>query len=398
MKIKSFKKIDYKNIDVQSTSVNNKLINKINSQLHRSRQSFSTWRTALTLAENQTNPNYYYIQSVFQEISEDSAVYLNQTIRKNSILSSDFELFKNDKEDEKLEEFFEGKWFNDFLSHTLDSIFYGYSLIQISEIKNDMITLVENINRQNVNPKTKMIIESPHIQTGVNFLEDVEYSPYLLFVSPMDNNSNYLGNYNILAPWTISKRVALSSNNEFLAKFGIPNIVYKSDIQDIEYRQNIEEYLSNFSNLGYLYSSKQDEIELVEPTNSSNEVFRKTIEDCNQTIAKTILGSDMSSEKSFVGSVEAQERILTMFYESDKKFVETVVNEQLIPKLIALGLTFLQGAKFEYCEKEEDNSKLFDQTVQLLQLGYQVDNAWIMEKFGIPVNGIVKKDTTTEDV
>lgn len=377
-----------KDLDIKTESVNNKLVNKVNSQLQRQRQNFAVWRNALQSVESETNPNYFNIQGVFREISEDSSVYLNQTIRKNSILSSDFEIYKNENEDEKIEEFFEGKWFNDFLGFAMDSIFYGYSLIQISEIQNDMVTIVENINRQNVNPKRKEILKQPYDQKGVNYLTDEEMSKFLIFVSPLDESSNYLGLYNIIAPFSISKRNAISANNDFLSKFGIPNIIYKSDIQDEDYKREIESYLSNFSSLGYLYSSKMDEIMLLEPSNTSNDVFRNTINDCDSQISKIICGSDISTEKTYTGSIEAQMEILNGFYNTDKVFIENIVNNQLIPKLIGLGLKFLEGVKFEFEKEEEDNSLLFTQTVSLLQLGYQVDNEWIMGKFGIPVIGM----------
>ncbi len=377
-----------KDLDVKTESVNNKLVNKINSQIQRQRQNFAVWRNALQSVESETNPNYFSIQGVFREISEDSSVFLNQTIRKNSILSSDFEIYKNDKEDEKIEEFFEGKWFKDFLGFSMDSIFYGYSLIQISEIQNDMIKLVENINRQNVNPKRKQILKQPYDQSGVNYLEDEEMSKFLIFVSPLDESSNYLGLYNIIAPFSISKRNAISGNNDFLSKFGIPNIIYKSDIQDSDYKNEIENYLSNFSNLGYLYSSKMDEITLLEPSNTNNDVFRNTITDCDAQISKIICGSDISAEKTRVGAVDAQMEVLNGFYNTDKVFIENIVNNQLIPTLLGLGLKFLEGVKFSFEEEKEDNTLLFTQTVSLLQLGYQVDNEWIMEKFGIPVIGM----------
>jgi phage gp29-like protein len=190
-----------------------------------------------------------------------------------------------------------------------------------------------------------------------------------------------------------------------MSKHGIPSIIYKSDIQEEIYIQNIESYLSNFSSNSYIFANKSDDISLIEASNSSNQSFRDTISDSNKEIGEIICGSNISSQQSFVGSAEVHERLLTMYTESDKRFLETVVNDQLIPKLIGLGLTFLEGVKFEFEEEEEDNTALFAKTVQLLQLGYSVDPQWIADNFGIPVvsptiinSGDISKNNSEEDV
>ena len=373
-----------KDISTESPMVNNKVINKVSSQLHRHRIDFATWRSAISAAENESYSNFYNLQTLYREISEDSMVYLSQTIRKNSILSSDFEIYRegSETEDEKLEEYFDKIWFKDFLGYTLDSIFYGYSAIQIDEILNDDIVSVSNLPRQNINPKTKMLLTTPHVQDGKSLI-DSDISDFIVLVTP--KKDSFLGIYTVVAAYVIGKRNAVSANNEFLSKFGIPNVIYQSNIQDEDYRNNIEDYLSNFSNLGYLYGSKEDEIKLLEASNNTNDVFLNTIKENDKQISKIITGGDISADKAFVGSVEAQERLLNQFYHADKKFIEDVVNGQLIPKLINLGLVFLKGVKFSFCEEKEDDTDLFNRVISLVQTGFQVDAQWINDTFNIPV-------------
>lgn len=370
-----------------SAPVNNKVINKVSSQLHRHRIDFAAWRSAISSAENESYSNFYNLQTLYREISEDSMVYLSQTIRRNSILSSDYKFFKNgsETEDEKLEEYFDKEWFKDFISYSLDSIFYGYSAVQIDEIKNDEVISISNLPRQNVNPKTKMLLKTPHTLDGDSLENNTsDISDFVVLITP--KKDSFLGLYNVVSPYVISKRNAVSANNEYLSKFGIPNVIYQSNIQDEDYRNNIEDYLSNFSNLGYLYGSKEDEIKLLEASNNTNDVFLNTIKENNKEISKIITGGDISADKAYVGSVEAQERLLNQFYHADKKFIEGVVNNQLIPKLINLGLKFLVGVKFEFCEEKEDDTELFNRVIGLVQSGYQVDAQWINDTFGIPVS------------
>ena len=104
-------------------------------------------------------------------------------------------------------------------------------------------------------------------------------------------------------------------------------------------------------------------------------------------ISKLILGTEnLGDEKSFVGSAEISEGIANMYSLNDINYVEYYINDELIPRLIKLGLTFLTDITFKFDIANKTNpADEFAMMIQLIQAGYKVDASVIKEKFGLTV-------------
>ena len=113
------------------------------TQLYRGTTDIATYKSAVTSAESLINPNRKQLLTIYKNIELDAHLTAAVSQRKNLTLSKDFEVYVNDEENEDLEVIINQKWFRDFLDYSLDSVFYGYSLIQFDSI---LMMLLRRLN------------------------------------------------------------------------------------------------------------------------------------------------------------------------------------------------------------------------------------------------------------
>ena len=75
---------------------------------------------------------------------------------------------------------------------------------------------------------------------------------------------------------------------------------------------------------------------------------------------------------------------LKKYVNSDKRQVEDWMNSIVLPALYRLGI-LPDGLRFSF-NSEEDTKELWNRTAQAMQY-YEIDPAWIKDKFGIEVTG-----------
>ena len=141
---------DIKNLDKSNPIDLTRIIESAASRAYRIESNIELLRTGFNNAESITNPLYFPLQKVYNEIIMDSHVTSCIQIRKNYVLSREFSLLnKAGIVDEKSEAFFDKRWLTDFMNMVLDSIWYGYSLIKIGDIVDDSIVVAKgNIRGQ----------------------------------------------------------------------------------------------------------------------------------------------------------------------------------------------------------------------------------------------------------
>lgn len=357
------------------------------TQLYRGTTDIATYKSAVTSAESLINPNRKQLLTIYKNIELDAHLTAAVSQRKNLTLSKDFEVYVNDEENEDLEVIINQKWFRDFLDYSLDSVFYGYSLIQFDSIVNDAFKAVELVPREYVKPEFHIVTSNSSALTGDDYLE-YPYNNWCIGVGkPRD-----LGLYLKAAPLVIWKKNALGAWSEFVEIFGSPIRIGKTNVRDEETRANMEQYLKNMAIASYGVFDTDDLIELVESNRSdAYNVFDMMIQRCNSEISKLILGQTGTlDEKAYVGSAEVQERVLKNVAYNDEFFIEGVLNYQLVPMMQRLGL-FPEGAKIKV--KAEEDLSLIDQSkidIELIKTGkFTFTPEYLDEKYGsevIPVN------------
>ena len=100
---------------------------EIPQQLQRVRADAQKFQIALQAAESPLYPNRYLLYQVYQQIVLDGQVEAGMLQRKSKVLAQKFNILNAAGEiDTKKTKILNNKWFYDFMSLGLDSIFWGY--------------------------------------------------------------------------------------------------------------------------------------------------------------------------------------------------------------------------------------------------------------------------------
>lgn len=369
-------------------SVNPKYFEKLNQYpFDRTVQTIKKWLLAWAEAENIYLPRRHSLIDVYDMAMLD--LHLSGVIenRKNKVIGEPFYLFKNDKIDKDITKNLKQKWFSDFINHCLDSHFYGFSLLEMDyDIENKKVN-VNLIERRNVVPDLKEVF--------INFYDakGVSYEQYPLYYIPVQGNYG-LGLLNKVVPWTISKRFAGNTHDSLNEKFGKPFLIAKTDKSDDE-RTLIEKALLELGTNGIAVIETTEILDIIYPSsaNSAYQNFDTRIERANTEMSKGVMGhtkpaDDNQSKTTYVNQQESDKTPTEERKESDMFFIENIVNEELLPRLVIAGFSEFENTKFKFqwtWQKENKKEVISENMLKIILDNYEVEEEWIKENLGIPV-------------
>jgi phage gp29-like protein len=113
-------------------------------------------------------------------------------------------------------------------------------------------------------------------------------------------------------------------------------------------------------------------------------------------MSKLILGqTGTTDEKSFVGSAQIHNDILTTYITAIKSKIENHVNRYVIPLMYRHGMITAPGLRFKWDNDEAvDLAKKFEFTKELLK-SYTIPAEWINETFNIPVEDMALTESNS---
>ena len=350
-------KIPFTNFDIsfsnvskpQPASANIKKTITFEQQLQRVRQDAQSFNVAVQAAESPLYPNRFLLCQTYQQIVLDGQVESGMLQRKSKVMAQKFQIMDSKgEENEEKTKLFNQKWFYDFVNMSLDSVFWGYSLVQFGAVVNDSFTSVELVPRIYVVPEKSLVRNNTATVTeGKNF----EESPYNNWCIGVGDKKN-LGILMKLAPYVIWKKNAMAAWAEFAEIFGAPMRLGKTNVRDEETRQNMINMMKNMAVASYAVIDIDDQIELVQASRTdAYQVYDKMVERCNSEISKIILGqTGTTDEKSYSGSANVHENVAQLIAKQDLLMIEQVVNAQLIPMLNRLGFAIDGTFQFDRSE------------------------------------------------
>lgn len=358
----------------------------VETQLFRTREDIDNWRSSMSLAESKLNPDRTYLIRLYKDIVLDAHLSsLMSTIEFEVAASPFFIDDANGEVNEDLTKMFRKTWFLNFVKYIVEAEFYGYSLVQFEDIRNDVFSDACLVPREYVIPEKKAVKTNLMVtRDGLTYFDSRPYDLWTIFVERKDD----LGILCKAAPYVIWKKNVLGAWSEAAELFGMPIRTGKTDINNPTAYSNMVKMLSQMGSASWGVFDNEDNIEFVEITKSDYyQVYDKLIERVNSELSKLILGQTMTSDNgSSRSQADVHKEILDGYVMALKRKITGIVNDKLFPIMAVHGI-IPSGISFRYDDEEKASLEVkFKWAVELVKTGkFTVPADWFEQTFGLPV-------------
>lgn len=347
------------------------------------------WRMAWQMAINIDNPNRSHLYDIYRDALVD--LHLSGCIeqRKGFIMSRSFKLMDaSGKKNEEAQHLFDQAWFKQLLRYTIDSIFWGHSLIELGDITTDgdgciCYDDVRLIPRKHVIPEYGRVVSEPGQDwtTGIDYREQ-PYSDWLIEAGQPDD----LGLLLKAATQTIPKKNMLAFWDTFGEIFGMPMRIARTASRDPKEKDRLMDMMQNSGHKLSMVAGLDTEIEFVETGKSDAfNVYDRRIDRANSELSKLIIGQTMTIEDgSSLSQSQTHLKVFENLVDSDCDMLRDVVNNQLIPRMIKHGFP-VKGLRFEWDDAIDYTPEQQVAYETMIADRYEVDPAYFAEKYGMPV-------------
>lgn len=365
------------------------------------KMTLSRYKNAVDTAESILYPNRTELLQIYNDIIKDP--HLSSVIkhRKTRIKGLQYNLYKDSgRTDKQSLKIFTDKSFNKFLEYTLDAMFNGNSLVEIV-LDSEGIIDYNLIPRENVIPEKQMIKFNAWSTNGDIDYSLPQYKSTLVDINNNDNNRN-LGELLDVAKLILFKNEMLLNWSQYIELFGQPWRVATTDTNDPEVTNAILQSLKEVGRSGYFIKDSQTKLEMIANSSNSQSLYESFAKYIDEQVSKKILGASMITDD---GASQSQAQVhLTssyIFTKSDIKWIEGVINYQLIPTLVELGY-IPKAVTFAFTEPEilTIDEKIKIDTFLLSNFNIP-ELSYFSDRYGVtlePKNKPVENDNTSQGI
>ena len=278
-----------------------------------------------------------------------------------------------------------GTQFNKCIKGIVDSIHFGFTGLEILpdiDPTTGKLARINQIERRNILPSQRRIVQRQNIwNPGWNF-DDKQYQDNYVLV-----DSGTLGLFSATTPSILAKKFTFANYVNFSHTYGQPIIHGKLQSESAQDRYRFAQEISNAAMNKIVVTGLEDEVDIKTFTMSNSEkIFTGLIAMVDKDVSNLILGSEsMAGEtQSYVGATRAHQDIFRDRIAMYRDYIENVMNEQIIPRLVAMGY-LKPGLEFMYSKRlEMSNKDQIDLYTSLLGF-YKIDPDEIEKAFGVSV-------------
>jgi len=352
----------------------------------QTRAEIQKWRYALKLAQSPVNPRSYTLQDLYDNLESDGHFLAQKELRKTATSGYGFSIIdkKTGEVNQEKTDFFCGEWFYNFLDYVLDSIFKGFTLIELTDPKN---LKFEVLPRRNVVGGLGIVLRDIGDNTGIDFNAKEFQNTLIKVGKPSD-----LGLMAELCGQLIWKRNAQQSWAEFTERFGMPLITATTNQTSPADIRQLDEMLAALGESARAVLPEGTTMNVTPFAGSdAYKVYDAQIDRINAEISKPITGGTMvTDDGSSRSQSEVHERNLDdKISEADRRMVSFVINGQLIPLLNRFKYPLNPDTdKFQFNQSFELNlTEHWNIVSQMIAQGYEVDEKWLAQTFNVPITG-----------
>jgi hypothetical protein len=349
------------------------------------RKEITDFQQARIARRDPFNPLTYPIQQLYKDAMLDN--HLQGAIENRILRVLNKEFMLKDPAgniDVERSKFIQTRWFRHIVRKAIESKFFGYSMLLISDFSSGSIRGTIDIPRENIIPERGLLVKEA-MNPSSESIPFLQFPNFFIYIQLLNEPVGILER---VAPLTIYKRHSWASWDEFEQIFGVPIRIARTMINTKAHKDDLQRWLENMGTASYGIFDKQTEIEVKENQKSdSYNVFLQKITAINKEISKGIVGQTMTMDD---GSSQSQANVHLKIYEeitkADIMDIQDWASDNFLPVMRAYGYDIPEGYYLELTEKqiiEPLNKIKIDQI--LMQAGYNIDPKYISEFYGTPL-------------
>lgn len=279
----------------------------------------------------------------------------------------------------------QGTQFVKAIEGIVEARWYGYSVLEINPEINPITGKLKEINiieRRNVLPNQHRVVRRQGIwEDGWDITSKKYLDNYVLI------NTDGIGLFSATTPLSLAKKFVMANYINFTQTYGQPIIHGKTESESNADRYKLAQDISNAAQNKVIVTGINDSVDVKAfATANSEQMYRGLIDVANSEIDELIVGSQSmaGATQSYVGSTNAHQDIFRDRIEVYRDFIENVMNEEIVPRLVKMG--YLKGGlEFKYSNRVEMSNKDKINLYSLITDRYEVSANEIENEFGIQV-------------
>ena len=288
---------------------------------------------------------------------------------------------KDIRESQKIQ----GSQFDKVIRGIIEAKLYGYTLLEILpgiDPRTGKLAEVNSIERRNVLPDQGVVVKRqgmwmPHWDlTSPAYLKN-----YVLI------NTGDLGLFSATTPLILAKKFTMANYVNFSHTYGQPIIHAKTVSESNADRKRLAQEVANAAQNKIVVTGLEDEVDIKAFTMSNSEkIYTSLIEFVNKEVSNLVLGSESMAGgvQSYVGSTKAHQDIFRDRIEVYRRYIENVMNEQVVPRLVAMGY-ISADLEFKYSNRTDMNNDDRIKLYEFITDRYELSSDEIEKEFGIAV-------------
>lgn len=371
----------------------NRLYNRLMQRtLHRLNEDIGSWRSALRAAENRDYPLRRDLARVYREILLDAHLTAVINSRHEAVLGQPFVLTRTDTNgktnpDHKAQKLLEQPWLEDLIRHLLQAQLEGYVLIELGEMTPRGPEGVYKFPMEYLDPvRGHLLPEASPGGTSIPYRSDAGLMQHLIEAGRPED----LGLLYKAAPHVLWKRSATKFWAEYCQLFGMPVAIARTSALDPTRKEALSQMLQDMRAAYHIVMDKEEELDFVESSRSDGSaVYDRLVDRCNSELSKLMLGQTMTTDNgSSLAQARVHQQVLHTLTRADLRQIERVMNNQVLPRLVDLGMPALAGLRFSYVQHQE----LTVDEVVALASRFEVDTDYLTHKYGFTLKPKTEKE------
>ena len=342
---------------------------------NRNVTDIDTWRNALKAADKGKREKLY---DLYADLLLDNILSSAIDKRVMAITNADIAFMRNDENVPEMDTFIDSPEFEDIIKEIVMSVFWGKTVLELDF--SGETAKPYSIPRKNIRPDLGLIVVNSTDESGTPYRAD----DFFLEAGKDDD----LGLILKAAPFCIYKRGGFGDYAQFIELFGMPQRIGKYNSNDDATRKILEQVLDQAGSAAWAVIPKEADVETNSPTITTGVgLYIDFIKACNEEILIGILGQTMTTQNgSSKSQSETHKEGEEGINKSDRRFVQRILNKELLPRLEKRGYP-VSGGFFYFPEAGENltTTERLAIDVQLkCDIGLPIDDEYFYETYGIP--------------